>query len=75
MSTYPDRYYTVSQLAEMWQCDSGVVYRYIASGKLPAFKAGVGYRISASAVAECEKKLIAEAQDRRRSKANDKYRV
>lgn len=61
----PDTYYTVSQLACLWQCDSGVVYRLIRQGKLSAFKLGVSYRISSKAAAECEALLSAESAAKR----------
>lgn len=64
----PDTYYTVSQLACIWQCDSGVVYRLIKQGKLNAFKLGVSYRISSSAAAECEALLSAESSTKRNSR-------
>lgn len=62
----PDTYYTVSQLACLWQCDPGVVYRLIRQGRLSAFKLGVGYRISSKAAAECEALLTAESARKNR---------
>lgn len=40
-----DQYYTIEEVAEMLKVAYLTVYRWIQSGKLPAYKAGKQYRI------------------------------
>ena len=42
--------YTVDELAEYWRVNPSTIYGMIRSGKLVAFKVGVGYRITDRAV-------------------------
>lgn len=50
----PSITYSVAQLARYWQVEPSTVYGMIKSGKLQAFKVGVGYRITDKAVREYE---------------------
>ena len=40
-----DQYYTIEEVAKMLRVAYLTVYRWIQSGKLPAYKAGKQYRI------------------------------
>lgn len=46
--------YTVAELAQHWKVNDPTIYKMIKSGKLQAFKVGVGYRITDKAVREYE---------------------
>lgn len=42
--------YTVEELARYWRVERSTIYTLIRSGRLQAFKVGVGYRITDRAV-------------------------
>lgn len=46
--------YSVAELAKHWKVNDPTIYKMIKAGKLPAFKVGVGYRITDRAVREYE---------------------
>jgi excisionase family DNA binding protein len=46
--------YSVAELAKYWKVNEPTIYKMIRSGKLKAFKVGVGYRITDKAVREYE---------------------
>lgn len=46
--------YTVAELAKYWKVNEPTIYKMIRSGKLQAFKVGVGYRITDRSVREYE---------------------
>lgn len=46
----PSLTYSVSELARYWKVEPSTIYGMIKSGKLSAFKVGVGYRITDKAV-------------------------
>jgi excisionase family DNA binding protein len=46
--------YSVAELAKHWKVNDPTIYKMIKAGKLPAFKVGVGYRITDKAVREFE---------------------
>ena len=49
-----ERVYTVEELTERWKVRASTVYGMIRSGRLAAFKVGVGYRIADAAVRRVE---------------------
>ena len=49
-----DRYYTVTELSELWKTSYDAVARLIRDGKLWAFKVGKSYRIPETALREYE---------------------
>lgn len=50
----PSVVYTVNELARHWRVEPSTIYGMIKTGKLTAFKVGVGYRITDKAVREYE---------------------
>lgn len=50
----PSVTYSVAELAKYWKVQDPTIYKMIRSGKLQAFKVGVGYRITDKAVREFE---------------------
>lgn len=50
----PSVTYSVAELAKYWKVQDPTIYKMIKSGKLQAFKVGVGYRITDKAVREFE---------------------
>lgn len=50
----PSVVYTVDDLARYWRVEPSTVYTLIRSGRLAAFKVGVGWRITDKAVREFE---------------------
>ena len=46
--------WTVEELASHWKVKASTVYGLIRSGRLSAFKVGVGYRVSNEAVRRFE---------------------
>ena len=50
----PSVTYSVAELAKYWKVQDPTIYKMIRSGKLQAFKVGVGYRITDKAVREYE---------------------
>lgn len=55
----PSITYTVAQLADHWHCKPSTVYGMIKTGKLQAFKVGVGYRVTDKALREFEEGVSA----------------
>lgn len=54
-------YYTVNEVAELWRCHPHTVLDMIKKQKLKAFKVGVKWLVSATALAECQRILEKEA--------------
>lgn len=50
----PSVTYSVAELAQHWKVNDPTIYKMIKSGKLKAFRVGVGYRITDKAVREFE---------------------
>lgn len=46
--------YTITSLAEHWQCSRDVIYDMIRRGDIKPFRVGRDYRISAAEVARIE---------------------
>ena len=53
----PSVVHSVEELAAYWKVKTSTIYGMIKSGKLAAFKVGVGYRITDKAVREYEEGL------------------
>ena len=50
----PSVTYSVAELAKYWKVQEPTIYKMIKSGKLQAFKVGVGYRVTDREVREYE---------------------
>lgn len=59
--------YTITQLAQRWQCSTDAIYDMVRRGDIKSFRVGKAIRFTAEAVAEYEK-------DERRTTPHVKYK-
>lgn len=48
--------YTITQLAQRWQCSTDAIYDMVRRGDIKSFRVGKAIRFTAEAVAEYEKR-------------------
>lgn len=48
--------YTITQLAQRWQCSADAIYDMVRRGDIKSFRVGKAIRFTAEAVAEYEKR-------------------